>query len=142
MLKLIRKLHLCLTIAVAANTLAVIIEGTLPKTDIRPVLARACLTMWQGTWFLHIGVVIWPLPWPIGDLLVWKDHNSHPSIMFTNTIFVGHLLSIMAFTLFIGRFIQARIAKMAKTGKIEGVKETYGNVELDLSSEDDAFLAD
>ena len=137
-----RKLHLCLTVAVAANTLGVIAEAALPKTDIKPAIARGCLTIWQGTWFLHIGVVNWPLPWPLGDLLVWRGIDSHANVMFTDTVFVGHLLSIMAFALLAGKVTRARVAKTARGAKAYGMNGTNNNYKLMASSENDGFLAE
>merc|ERR1711974_355113 len=74
------------------------------KSKVLPVIVRGCMTAWQGTWFLHIGIVSWPLPL-IGNTLVWTSVDLHANAMLTDAIFIGYLLIIIPLALMSGQLI-------------------------------------
>ena len=119
--------------------MAIAVEAILPKTDLKPALARGCMTIWQGLWFIQIGVVNWPMPL-LGDLLVWTETNSHANVMLTDTIFVGHLLSIIAFTLLSGIAIHCRVARKFKKTAQYGTRNASNNNYKMLPENEDTML--
>ena len=76
----------------------------------------------------------------LGDLLVWTDTNSHANVMLTDTIFVGHLLSIVAFTLLSGIAIHCRVATKFKKTVQYGMRNASNNNYKMLPENEDIML--
>ncbi|XP_072177624.1 transmembrane protein 45B-like [Diadema setosum] len=89
------QLHFLLVIAIFACFLTTAAEVWRKEDRLLP-LFRFVFTMLQGTWFWHVGIVLyWP---PSGEQ--W-DQDSHLNLMFTTVMFTWHLLIDMLVLLFV-----------------------------------------
>ena len=84
--------------AIVACVVSTLLEIAYPA-DLRPALLRCAFTLLQGTWFYHIGFILYP---PQG-WTPWKEHD-HQEMMVVTMMFVWNLAAIVLFQLLVGFF--------------------------------------
>lgn len=88
-------LHLMLVVAIFVCFLSAAGEVWKPEEPLLPLI-RMVFTLLQGTWFFHIGIVLFRPP--SGE--PW-DPEDHLNVMFTTVMFTWHLLFDMLILLFV-----------------------------------------
>jgi len=139
--------HTYLVYAVGLCVVSGALEMMRP-TDVRPSLARAAFLMLQGTWFWHIGFILYP---PFEGMKPLSPDSMRDMMFVTNT-FAWHVGAVALFSFAIGASVY-RCVKMANGGKplpSSRIQKSAGNHEykpvsannggsivLEFSDEDD-----
>jgi len=89
-----------LIVACVVSTLAEMFQN---KT-VMPALCRVFFTLLQGTWFIQVGLILYPLP----GMEKW-DQDDHMQMMKVTMIFTWHVAAIFVFMIFMGMFVYARV---------------------------------
>ncbi|KAF2343854.1 Protein of unknown function DUF716 (TMEM45), partial [Trinorchestia longiramus] len=80
------------------------------RREILPTIGRTYFTIVQGTWFCHVGFILYPLP----GMSSW-DLENHSQMTVVTTLFTVHLAVILVFLMILGFLINFRVRLMNKT---------------------------
>ena len=94
------KLHSCLAIVTIFCAISTLAEMVGNGEDVRYGLFRSACYLWQGTWFLQVGTILYPH----GIFPIW-DNKSMESIMIMDLIFLSHLWVSISVVILIGIFV-------------------------------------
>ena len=94
------KVHSCLVIVIIFCAISTLAEMVGNRNDVRYGLFRSTCYLWQGTWFLQVGTILYPH----GIFPIW-DNQSMESIMIMDLIFLGHLWVSISVVILIGIFV-------------------------------------
>ena len=122
-------MHTFLVYAIVGCVLSMLLEIAFPN-DLRPALLRSAFTLLQGTWFYHIGFILYP---PAG-WAAWKKED-HTQMMVVTMMFVWNLAAIVLFQLAVGffcyRWIRRRMSLLGSKAICDDDDDAY--------DEDDAY---
>ena len=94
------KVHSCLVIVIIFCAISTLAEMVGNRDDVRYCLFRSSCYLWQGTWFLQVGTILYPH----GIFPIW-DHQSMESIVIMDLIFLGHVCVSFLVVILIGIFV-------------------------------------
>ena len=94
------KVHRCLAIVIIFCAISTLAEMAGNRDDVRYGLFRSTCYLWQGTWFLQVGTILYPH----GIFPIW-DNQSMESIMIMDLIFLVHLWVSISVVILIGIFV-------------------------------------
>ena len=115
------KLHTCLVFVILLCVISSLAEMLGNRHDVRFGLFRSCSYLWQGTWLLQTGIILYP---PKG-FPSW-DHESMRTSMIMDLMFMGHLMSSILVIVLIGSCIYIRKKKSCDSkGKWKNASTEY-----------------
>ena len=91
------KVHSCLVIVIIFCAISTLAEMVGNRDDVRYGLFRSSCYLWQGTWFLQVGTILYPH----GIFPIW-DNQSMESLMIMDLLFLGHLWVSISVVILIG----------------------------------------
>ena len=91
------KVHSCLVIVIIFCAISTLAEMVGNRDDVRYGLFRSSCYLWQGTWFLQVGTILYPH----GIFPIW-DNQSMESLMIMDLIFLCHLWVSISVVILIG----------------------------------------
>ena len=94
------KLHSCLVVLIILCAISSLAEMVGNRDDVRYGLIRSCCYLWQGTWFLQVGIILYP-----HDIFPIWDHQSMETRMIIDLIFLGHFWFSILVVFLIGIFV-------------------------------------
>lgn len=113
------QVHTFLVYAIVLCSLSSVLETFYPH-DLRPALLRSTFTLLQGTWFYHIGFILYP---PNG-WSTWKS-DDHKEMMIVTMLFVWNLAAILLFQILVGFMSYCWIKRRMKLIGITRIDETH-----------------
>uniref|UniRef100_A0A6A7GAT9 Transmembrane protein 45B-like n=1 Tax=Hirondellea gigas TaxID=1518452 RepID=A0A6A7GAT9_9CRUS len=102
------QVHIFLMYVVAASAVSGALEMT-HKKNIIPALGRAFFTTLQGTWFIHVGFILYPPSW----MSHWNE-TDHEQMMIITMVFTWHFAAVFLLFFMIGVMVCTRVKYMSK----------------------------
>uniref|UniRef100_T1JB63 CIP2A N-terminal domain-containing protein n=1 Tax=Strigamia maritima TaxID=126957 RepID=T1JB63_STRMM len=99
--------HRLLVVAIAGCCFTTTLETFVRDRPIVP-LARSFCTLLQGTWFYHIGFILYP---PLPHMKVWAEAD-HSEMMLVVMYFTWHAAADLGITLLIGTLVSFKYRKL------------------------------
>jgi len=97
------RVHVLLVLVIAGCVLSSCAEMKY-KRSVLPALARSYFTLIQGTWFCHVGFILYPpVPW----IFHWEQ-DDHRQIMLVTAIFTWHLAGALIILLGLSSIVYSR----------------------------------